>query len=143
MDSEWKHGIFIGQRSLSGEYVVGTAEGVYRPRTIHRVPAEGRWQGNLDLASGLPWKLNKDHDGDAEVFLDASPPEPSLQPTTSPIPPTMAEEPMTSVRKFYVKTKDVDPASGGLGFLADCPGCRAIINGKQPLAHTVKLADCG
>ena len=137
MDTEWHHGIFIGQRTLSGEYIVGTAEGVFRPRTVHRVPVEKRWADNLKLVSGLPWKLNEDHDGDAEVFLNADPPEPSTQPRTSPLPPTMMQEPMNApVRSFYVRAKDVDPMSGGLGFTVGCPGCKAIINGApRSIAH--------
>ena len=136
MDSEWKHGIFIGQRTLSGEYIVGTADGTFRPRTIHRVPVEKRWIDNLTFVSGLPWRLNKDHNGDAEVFLDENPPDPSLQPATCRLPPTMVEEPVTTVRQFYVKATDVDPSSGGLGFMPGCPGCKAIINGKKSVAHS-------
>ena len=56
MDSEWKHGIFLGQRTLSGEYMVGTMDGIVRPRTIHRRPEEERWKNNFDYATGLPWR---------------------------------------------------------------------------------------
>jgi len=40
MDSAWKEGVYLGQRTVSGEYLVGSKEGVFRPRTISRVPAE-------------------------------------------------------------------------------------------------------
>ena len=53
MDSAWKHVIFLGQRTLSGEYMVGTMDGVVRPRTIHRRPVEERWKNNLEYATGL------------------------------------------------------------------------------------------
>ena len=94
---------------------MGTVDGTFRPRTIHRVPVEKRWVDNLSFVSGLPWKLNKDHDGDADVFVDENPPDPSVQPSTCRLPPTMVEEPVTTVRQLYVKATDVDPSSGGLG----------------------------
>ena len=40
MDSDWRHGAFLGQRALSGEYLVGTSDGVCRPRSIYRRPEE-------------------------------------------------------------------------------------------------------
>ena len=43
MDSDWSDGIFLGHRSVSGEYLVGSPSGVYRPRTVRRVPLEQRW----------------------------------------------------------------------------------------------------
>ena len=71
------------------------------------------------------------------MFLNVDPPEPSRQPRTSPLPPTMMAEPVTApVRRFYVRAKGVDPASGGLGFMPGCPGCVAIINGAgKSVAH--------
>ena len=81
--------------------------------------------------AGLPWKLSKDHDGDAEVFLDENPSEPSSSPTVSPLPPIITEEPIERIRNFYVTSKDVDPANGGFGFTTDCKGCSAIIVGKK------------
>ena len=138
LDAGGHGGVFLGQRTLSGEYIVGTSEGTIRPRTVHRVPVEKRWIDNLKFVSGLPWKLNKDHDGDSEVFLNMDPPEPSMQPKTSPLPPTMMEEPVHApARRFYVTARDVDPASGGLGFMPGCPGCVAIINGAtRSVAHS-------
>ena len=32
--------------------------------------------------------------------------------------------------------KDVDPKFGGFGFTEGCKGCRAIVNGKNPVAHS-------
>ena len=58
MDSAWKEGIFLGQRTVSGEYLVGSKEGVFRPRTVARVPIEKRWIDNLSFVTALPWKHN-------------------------------------------------------------------------------------
>ena len=112
MDSDWRHVVFLGQRSLSGEYMVGTPDGVCRPRSIHRRPQERRWGDVLSCIVGLPWKLSKDHDGDKEVFLDEDPGDPSPSPTVSPLPPIIMEEPVEKIRNFYVTSKDVDPSRG-------------------------------
>ena len=136
MDADWKHGVFLGQRALSGEYMVGTPEGVCRPRSIHRRPQEKRWEEVLSYAVGLPWKLSKDHDGDKEVFLDENPEEASSSPTVSPLPPIIMEEPIVATRSFYVTAKDVDPKYNGIGFTEGCKGCQAIVNGKSPVAHS-------
>ena len=68
MDSDWKHGVFLGQRALSGEYMVGPPDGICRPRSIHRRPEEKRWEDVLSLVVGLPWKLSKNHDGIRRCF---------------------------------------------------------------------------
>ena len=39
MDTRTSKGIYLGQRTVSGEHLVGSAEGVFRPRTVYRVPA--------------------------------------------------------------------------------------------------------
>ena len=49
MDSDWTEGVFLGQRTVSGEYLVGSTSGVFRPRTVRKVPLEQRWVGNLSL----------------------------------------------------------------------------------------------
>lgn len=81
MDSDWHNGAFLGQRALSGEYLVGTLDWICRPRTIHVRPEEKGWEEVLISVVGLPWKLSKAHDGDAEVVLDETPSEPSSSPT--------------------------------------------------------------
>ena len=80
MDTQTSEGIYLGQRTVSGECLVGSAEGVFRPRTVYRVPLENRWKENLSLANGLPWKPNAEHEVGEEVVLDAYMPEPSPTP---------------------------------------------------------------
>ena len=136
MDSAWKEGIFLGLRTVSGEYLVGSKEGVFRPRTVARVPIEKRWIDNLSFVTGLPWKHNTKHEAGEEVMLDAEPPAPSLTPVCSPLPPRILEEPfMKDLRQFYVKAPDLDPGGGGIGFTDGCKGCKAIIYGKSRVGH--------
>ena len=84
---------------------------------------EKRWENNLSFVTCPPWNSNKEHDGDAEVFLDEKPLERSFQPSVSPLPPTTMEEPVSKVRSFYVKPKNVDPATG-IGFIQGALGAR-------------------
>ena len=116
--------------------MVGTPDGICRPRSIHRRPQEKRWEDVLSCIVGMPWKLSKDHDGDKEVFLDENPEGPSSPPAVSPLPPIIMEEPVEKIRNFYVTAKDVDPRHSGVGFTEGCKGCRAIVNGKTPVAHS-------
>ena len=85
MDSAWKDGVYLGQRTVSGEYLVGSKEGVFRPRTIARVPAETRWVENQSFVTGLPWKHNVNHEVGEEAMLDTYAPEPSFTPVCSPL----------------------------------------------------------
>ena len=48
-------------------------------------------------------------------MLDIYPPELSLQPRGAALPPIVVEESLKVVRRLYVKFKDLDPASGGIG----------------------------
>ena len=113
---------------------MGGKDGTFRPRTVHRVPEEKRWQDHLPYVTGLPCKINKDHDEAEEVLLDATPPAPSMEPTTSPLPRTMARDP--TVRRYYVKTSSVYPKEGGMGFTAGCAGCTYIVLGTTRAGHS-------
>ena len=68
--------------------------------------------------------------------MDGNPEEPSSSPAVSPLPPIIMEEPVEKIRNFFVTAKDVDPRFSGVGFTEGCKGCRAIVNGKTPVAHS-------
>ena len=128
MDSDWSEGVFLGQRSVSGEYLVGSPSGVYRPRTVRRVPFEQRWVGNLSMISCLPWKHNSRHEAGEEVLLSEEPPTPSMTLEVTPLPPRSPQDPkIRDVRQFYVKQYDLDPDDGGIGRTEGCPGCKSIV----------------
>ena len=140
MDSDWAEGIFLGQRSVSGEYLVGSPQGVFRPRTVRRVPLEQRWVDNLSMISCLPWKHNSRHEAGDEVLLSEEPPTPSMTPEVTQLPPRSPDDPkLRDVRQFYVKPYDLDPADSGIGFTDGCPGCRSIVYNTKPRhAHSNK-----
>ena len=57
LDVSWEDGVFLGYRTLSGETIVGTLNGVMRTRTVRRELAEERWSAeNLRLVTGVPWQ---------------------------------------------------------------------------------------
>ena len=144
LDTDVKEGVYLGQRTVPGEYLIGSKEGIFRPRTVYRVPVESRWKDNLSFVTGLPWKHNEKHDAGEEVVLDTNPPEPSMEPVTTPLPPTMMEEPMgKAVRRLYVKLSDLDPSCGGIGFTEGCKGCKSIISGGGNGRDTMRSAECG
>ena len=87
MGTQTSEGIYLGQRTVSGECLVGSSEGAFRSRTVYRVPVENRWKENLSLAKGLPWKHNAEHEAGEEVILDAYMPEPSVALKGTPLAP--------------------------------------------------------
>ena len=103
MDTDWSEGIFLGQRSVSGEFLVGSTLGVFRPRTVRRIPLEQRWIDNLSMINCLPWKHNSRHEAGDEVLLAEEPPTPSSTPEVTPLPPRSPEDPtLKNVRQFHV-----------------------------------------
>ena len=55
MNSKWFDAIFLGFRGTSNEFLVGTADGVKRVRTIRRKAEPFRWSvDNLNKFRGLP-----------------------------------------------------------------------------------------
>ena len=88
---------------------MGSAEGVFCPRTVYRIPSESRWSDNLSLVTGLPWKHNAEHEVGEEVMRDVYMSEPSPTPVGAPLPPMTLEETLKKAKKFYVKQKDLDP----------------------------------
>ena len=140
MDTQASEGVYLGQRTVSGEYLVGSAEGVLRPRTVYRVPLETRWKDNLSLVTGLPWKHNAEHEVGEEVMLDAYMPEHSPTPVGSPLPPVTLGGNDEGAEEVLCETKGLRPAANGIGWTPGCKGCDSI-SGK----HTTQLAhneDC-
>ena len=67
---------------LSGESIVANSDGVFRTRTVRRVPVEERWQFVLLKSMvGLLWKCNPHSDEAEQVVQDDMPVAPSDKPT--------------------------------------------------------------
>ena len=58
----WQDGVYLGVKATTGEVIVGTAEGIFRTRTVRKKPKEDRWDvKHLDMIGGVPWRTR---DGD-------------------------------------------------------------------------------
>ena len=58
----WQDGVFLGVKATTGEMIVGTAEGIFRTRTLRKKPKEDRWDvKHMDMIGGVPWRTR---DGD-------------------------------------------------------------------------------
>ena len=53
LDRLWQTGLFVGYRTQSGEYMVANSEGVFKTRTMKRIPENERW--NKSEIEGMPW----------------------------------------------------------------------------------------
>jgi len=64
----WQDGVYLGVKATTGEVIVGTAEGIFRTRTVRKKPKEDRWDvKHLDMIGGVPWrKQNGDEATDGE-----------------------------------------------------------------------------
>ena len=66
LDSLWDVGVFVGLKTLSGEFIVATKNGIHMARTVRRKTEEERWNIKDDgVIFGVPWnKGPEDTDAD-------------------------------------------------------------------------------
>ena len=58
LDTLWHHGVFVGYRSISGEYMIVTDDGAYKTRTMRRRPLEERWnRAAVECIKYTPWRV--------------------------------------------------------------------------------------
>ena len=67
MNSRWSEGVFLGVVPVSHEYIIGTADGIQRCRTMRRFAPSCRWNlENINKIRGTPWQWKPNPD-DAEA----------------------------------------------------------------------------
>ena len=127
----WEDGIFLGVKGTTSEMIVGGLSGVFRTRTIQRVPMERRWSlENLKFVNGVPWrKSDADPSGDGEKMESRSMTEEEIKEMTE---RTKWKEDMKQPHKFAIKLDDVQ----NHGATVKCKGCRALLMGKDAQTHT-------
>ena len=109
---KFKYGIFVGVNPRTSESLIANSSGVFRARTVKRLPEDDRWDGNaISEIKGLPWDFRTAEAPEAEI---------RIEPTTEDIPPVPEIE--IKVRKFYVMKQDIID----FGFTPGCSGCNAI-----------------
>ena len=130
LDSLWEEGAFLGYRSQSGETMVGTADGVFKTRTVKRMPMEKRWSPDtISLVVGLPWKPMPGDDTVDDVMPMV---QIHIQDDGIPIERPRCRDEHALPRRVYIQRRDVEQHGGTQG----CPGCRAILTGKPAVNHS-------
>ena len=132
LGSVWMDGVYLVHKTLSGESIVGNKEGVFRTRTIRRVPVEDRWRFELiQEVAGVPWKCSPQSDEAEQVVQDAVQPSPSDSPVMPPEPPHVVCKEEAPWR-LYVKTDLLKQ----IGYTPGCPGCRALQTRRTRVGHS-------
>ena len=130
LDSLWSDGVFLGYRSISGEIVVDTRDGVFKTRTVQRKAYEHRWRKeNLDMVGGVPWKPSPDG-GEEEAIMPALDIGMEMPEVEILIVPTENHRPIT--RRLYIKARDIERH----GATVNCKGCVATLRGQGGVPHT-------
>ena len=121
LDSLWSDGVFLGYRSMSGEVIVGTKDGVFKSRTVRRRAFEHRWEkASLDMVGGVPWRTSPDRD-EAEDVMPAVDVGLEMPEVDAEIPDAADRQPVP--RRVYIKARDIKR----FGATEMCKGCVATI----------------
>ena len=100
-DARWEEGIWLGIQEVSGEHIIGTEEGCLKTKDIRRKPQEDWWKiENMRKMKGTPWEPIPGHPDRALKSRVIMHEEPIL-------PPPQAEERQESMRRLYIRRRDV------------------------------------
>lgn len=125
LESRREKGIFLGVREQSGEWYIGTAQGVLKAHSTRQLH-EDRWNAEqLSAVCGTPWESIPGRPG-IEVTTKTT--------TLTDFVPRFEEpgedDPQIRRRKIY--RKDVKRYKSYPG----CPGCQAALRGETARNHT-------
>ena len=129
-----EEGIFIGIRESSNEYYVGTDKGVFKTRSIKRVPEPDRYDRDmLDTMVGIPWKMIPATEGDV-ITLPAIVDMPASTDDSVKVPAPLLSVPEPP-RQTYIRKAAIVK----FGYARNCPRCDAVKNGvKSNVLHTAE-----
>jgi hypothetical protein len=127
LTSLWGTGMFLGIRGKSGEIIVGDASGVWKTRTVRRVPIEDRWPtAAIDCVVGVPWNTcegDTKADGEVPKVIKMTEPEAAHERARTEVPiPT----------RFAINKDDLEKH----GYTAKCHGCVAALRGGTKQKHS-------
>ena len=131
----WNDAVFLGVRTLSGEVIVGTKEGIWKTRTIMRKPVEERWSKETEtLVGGVPWKMSAG-DEEADGIMERI----GLgEKMTHEDEEKSADDAKLAVpRRFLIQKRDLDEH----GYTKDCAGCKALLGGRPRQLHSEKCRE--
>ena len=125
-EDRWQGGIYLGFDMRSGEYIVGTEEGVFRSGAVRRRPLDERWSRSaIDKIKGDP----EDYMRRPPTYTKKESEEGAVAP--API-FTHHEPPEAQTRTFRISKEDVME----YGSTPGCAGCRAVINKSETRNHS-------
>ena len=111
MGSRWGVGAFLGFHRQSRTYIVATADGISKPRSICRRPVPDRWSCEvLAKIQATPWSMRETTRSEVRFHEQSA---------EAPAPETRAREPP---RRFRINLADLHAH----GFTDSCANCRHI-----------------
>jgi len=127
----WQDGIYLGKKATTGETIIGTAEGIFRTRTVRKKPAEDRWdQKHMDMIGGTPWRTQPEvEDADGERLPTELRPEKAERLATEEEKEDMTKE--MAPKGFTISKADLD----NHGYSKGCLGCAAVLRGNRAQMH--------
>ena len=132
LDSLWSDGVFLGYRSISGEVVVGTRDGVFKTRTVQRKAYEHRWRKEK---FGYGWRstvenITSPDGGEEEAIMPAIDIGMEMPEVEIPSVPTENQRPIP--RRLNIEARDIERH----GATVNCKGCVATLRGQVGVPHT-------
>ena len=142
IEPRWEKGIFVGVRARSVEFLVATAQGIKKVRSVRRVAVQDRWgEDSVKWVRHVPWHLYKgdeNADGDipeeqlveAEGLMDhVRGPGEGLE---SGGPATVVKVRKAPPRAFQIRREDAEKH----GFTRGCAGCSSWFRGTARQPHS-------
>ena len=125
-EDRWQGGVYLGFDMRSGEYIVGTEDGVYRSGAVRRRPIDERW--SRPIIDGIK--------GDPEDYMRRPPTYTKKESADGEAVPKAVfahvEPPEAQTRTFRISKEDVSE----YGSTAGCAGCRAVVNRTETRNHS-------
>ena len=130
IDDRWLDGVWIGVDIETDEVMVGTANGVFKARSIRRKPEEDRWdKSQIKGMTGLPWKPYNHTSDDTIISRLPREIESQAQEPRELKPPIDVD---LGPRRFRIERRDLEK----MGYTSGCPGCYASRHKRPHRTHT-------
>ena len=137
LDSLWETGVYVGHRSVSGESMVISDSGVYKSRTLRRLPEQERWsREKIEAIKFLPWRVRDPSDERREAEDLLHEPRVYIEPRVEReeqaerVPDVPEGEAVP--RRVYI-TKAI---LSKYGMTDGCMGCTSAFLGEQMAPHS-------
>ena len=133
----WQEGVYLGRKATTGETIVGTAEGIFRTRTLKKKPEQDRWDPkHSDMVGGVPRRTTADDDSaDGEKLPTTLRPENFETLNSAKEKDEIAKT--TAPKGFMITKADLDKYA----YTKGCQGCTAVLRGLRAQTHTMRCRE--